>query len=1144
MAKRYGTSIWGQELLHVIEGKSDSGRLNRGRTYANTGRVYAVNIKKDTIKARVEGNYDPFYKVGITFKTFSKPQIQTIKTLLNDNLLSLSALMNGQLDAQFLAQLKAANINLFDDFKMSCNCYDYAGYYACKHIAGLYYISINEIDKNPFLIFALKGFDLVEHYQLTQNIQTLYPLTLTFYNNRVKKKISNQIPQLVALDNSVDFIVSMLADNPPFAPINYKEVMVEFYKKVTKNLLYVTVYLNNKDAEKIQEIIRNTEFKFILTDDFYDNYFQLKNPLLSSELKLFKRNNIWIDEDLKISSKNLCSLFLTLNDPMGTDSYHFLFYLFRLIYMIFESGAFIPAVIDKSSSLSIIYKALNTLPKLATNFETLAKIAPKIIKYQKKYLSPMSTVEHITAHSLSEFVKYSHFMHKRLKNNPPEISLAFFEAKTIKISGFENTSLAKSIYNFFSVFDVVNSRYDYQVYIDKSLKYRLTIYVKDSTKKIRLNQAIKQLNKNEILKFINPLSAYLPESEVLLSADSISLNDDRLRSFILQSASIIAKLGVEIILPKALRKLLKPKLALTLKQTTSHAKSFSNLNSLLDYQWKIAIGEQIISLDEFKKMVDSACELVEFKDDFVVISALEAKNIFAKIEKKQNLTKLELLAGHFGDDLFLSDDCTPIIDEIFKPKDLPIPHELKATLRPYQETGFQWNVNNLLNGFGSILADDMGLGKTVQTICSLLYLIKHQYLTQKVLIVVPTTLINNWTHELDKFAPSLDYATYYGQKRTLKAAQIIITTYDLLRRDLTKIQALKIDCLVIDEAQKIKNPNAKITQSVKSIKAKYRIALSGTPVENKLAELWSIFDFVMPKYLKTLKHFNRYYAKNIELRQDSQTIRKLKKVTKPFMLRRLKTDKAIASDLPSKIITDEYINMTKEQAALYQGVVNTSIKRITQEDKSSALVLKLIIALKQICNHPRNYDKTAKIVAKSSGKSQLLLTLLESILSNNEKVLIFTQYTTMGDILVEILQQEMAITPLFLHGGLSKTARQKLVDDFQNKAQFPVFILSLKAGGVGLNLTAANHVIHYDLWFNPAVENQATDRAFRIGQTKNVAVYRFITKDSFEQKIDAMLKSKQKLSDLSISVGENWLKDMDKDDIKALFEETLNNASA
>jgi len=428
----------------------------------------------------------------------------------------------------------------------------------------------------------------------------------------------------------------------------------------------------------------------------------------------------------------------------------------------------------------------------------------------------------------------------------------------------------------------------------------------------------------------------------------------------------------------------------------------------------------------------------------------------------------------------------------------------------------------------------MGLGKTVQAISTILYLKENGFIKNSIVIVVPTSLLNNWEVELSKFAPSLSYFSYYGQKRVIKSADILITTYDIIRRDIESFKKQKIDCLIIDEAQKIKNPNTALSKSIKSLKAKYKIALSGTPVENNLSELWSIFDFTLPKYLKSLKDFIKNYAKDIEINRDLKKIERLKKITAPFMLRRLKSDKNIINDLPPKIVIDEYATMSKKQVSLYQSVVDETMKKIEEGD-AKGLIFKLIISLKQICNHPRNFDKISDNVVNLSGKTQLLMTLVENIIIQDEKVLIFTQYVEMGDMLVELLQKELLITPLYLKGSMSKKRRDEVVDKFQNDNRYKVFILSLKAGGVGLNLTAANHVIHYDLWFNPAVENQATDRAYRIGQSKKVTVHRFITRNSFEEKIDKMIKAKQELSDLSVSIGESWIKDMSKDDLKDLF---------
>ncbi len=1132
--KQYGSTIWGAELLRVLEQKTDYGRLSRGKTYANTGRVYDVLVQGSRIKAKVEGNYRPYYATSMDFIPFNKKEIKTIETILEQNPLVLASIMNGSLPKSFLDLLYKAKISLFKDFKMKCSCPDFWDDYACKHIAGLYYIAVSEMDKNPFILFSMRGFDLIEHYGIKNEISIEYLFPLISYKNQ---EISNEPLEIIKLGDSSNFILSMLSSNPPFASIDYKEVMEEFYKKVPRELVQIISPIQSQEIEDIERLLQDADFEFIFNHNVYNSKFKITNPLLSDYKKLFTRTDAKFQKDtMTISTTELFRLFVSFEDDSGSESYRFLFYLFRIAYLMIESKSFIPAVVKNQKSFFVVYRLIHSIPEVQKQLNNLSLLAPKMVRHEKKYLDQLSSTEVTLSAIISDFVKNMHFVHKKQKNNPPEISLSFFCAKQFQVKGFEDENLASSVYNYFSIFDIVKSKYRYKIYIDKIDNYFLSIKIQNKNKEYFLNRSLVALNKMEILKFIYFLSTYLPETRELLKQDTIELSRSKLEEFALKTSTIISNLGIDIILPKELKNLLRPKLSLKVSSKAKNLQSFFDLRSMLEYDWQIAIGDQTISLSEFEKLVESGKELIEFKDNFVIISPEEAKNIFAQIKQKKELDQFDVLHATLSGEAFLTKDLETYINELFRTKDIPVPSSLNAQLRFYQKRGFSWNINNLLNGFGTILADDMGLGKTIQAISTILYLKENGFIKKRVVIIVPTSLINNWENELEKFAPSLSFFSYYGLKRKFKETDILITTYDIARRDLAKLKKEKIDCLIIDEAQKIKNANTETSKAIKSIKAKYKIALSGTPVENNLSELWSIFDFTLPRYLKTLKDFQKNYAKDIEIRKDKLKIEKLRKITAPFMLRRLKTDKNIAPDLPEKIIIDEYSTMTKEQAALYQSLVDESFKKMQEEEDTGALVLKLIISLKQICNHPRNFDKKSPIDPKLSGKAQQLLALLETILQRNEKVLIFTQYTEMGEILVRMIEDVLLTTPLFLKGSQSKKKRDEIVESFQNDPKYKIFILSLKAGGVGLNLTQANHVIHYDLWFNPAVENQATDRAFRIGQKKNVSVYRFITKDSFEEKIDKMIKAKQELSNLSVSIGENWLGKMDKDELKELFE--------
>jgi SNF2 family DNA or RNA helicase len=438
-------------------------------------------------------------------------------------------------------------------------------------------------------------------------------------------------------------------------------------------------------------------------------------------------------------------------------------------------------------------------------------------------------------------------------------------------------------------------------------------------------------------------------------------------------------------------------------------------------------------------------------------------------------------------------------------------------------------------GFGSIIADDMGLGKTLQVISVLLKFKEENAINKKhkALVVVPTGLLTNWQTEIAKFAPSLSSHIFHGATRKLEQfdADVMLTTYGVLRSDADQLKKQKWQVMIIDEAQNIKNYDTAQSKAAKSIPSNIRIAMSGTPVENRLSEFWSIMDYANKGYLGTVKTFNDDYAHPIQVFNDEQITAKFRKITAPFMMRRMKSDKTIISDLPDKIEQNQFALLTKQQVALYERTMQAAMEEIegcAGADsqtlfKRQGLVLQMILALKQICNHPTQFLKNGQFEASLSGKTELLFELLDSILQSGEKVLIFTQFREMGDLLERFISERFGEKPMFYHGGCSVKQREEMINRFQHNRADKLFLLSLKAAGTGLNLTAASHVIHYDLWWNPAVENQATDRAFRIGQKKNVMVHRMICKNTFEERIDEMIQKKKHLAEMTVSSGENWI---------------------
>ena len=478
---------------------------------------------------------------------------------------------------------------------------------------------------------------------------------------------------------------------------------------------------------------------------------------------------------------------------------------------------------------------------------------------------------------------------------------------------------------------------------------------------------------------------------------------------------------------------------------------------------------------------------------------------------------------------------------IAKPTLYDVPESLTGELRPYQKIGYSWLVQNIRYGFGSILADDMGLGKTIQVLSAILYYKEKNLLEDKtVLIIVPPTLISNWENEIKKFTPELTYFIYHGSNRSypLENYDIILTSYGVVRLDLDMFMDERWFLCIIDEAQNIKNPNTEQTKAIKSVNARSKVALTGTPIENKLMDYWSIFDFTNKGYLSTKDAFKKQFVIPIEKLEDEETIHELKTIAKPFVLRRLKTDDDIKDELPEKFINDIYCTLSKKQVKLYNAILEEIFFDIENSKgiQRKGIILKILTALKQTCNHPAQFLAIKNPKISESGKMELLVNILENILANDEKVIIFTQYVEMGKLIQELISKKFKQEVLFLHGSQTLKEKTRIIDAFQEDEDYKIFVATLKTGGTGLNLTAAQNVIHYDLWWNPAVENQATDRVHRIGQDKDVMVYRFITKGTLEETIDAISKHKTDLAVKSISNDETFLTEMTNEELKEVLK--------
>jgi SNF2 family DNA or RNA helicase len=584
-------------------------------------------------------------------------------------------------------------------------------------------------------------------------------------------------------------------------------------------------------------------------------------------------------------------------------------------------------------------------------------------------------------------------------------------------------------------------------------------------------------------------------------------------------------------------------------------------DQLMDFRWQLAVGDETLTEEEIAALAQAKAPLVRLRGQWVAVDPDQLKRGLEFLAREQSgqatVAEILRLAASHPDELdtplpvaqvraddWLGDLLSGAVPRSVQP--VHPPPRFMATLRPYQERGLSWLAFLSSLGLGSCLADDMGLGKTVQLLALEAAQRAEDPAGGPTLLLCPMSLVGNWEREAARFAPYLRVYAHHGPQRLhgeelearLANADMVVTTYATATRDVDELSGYEWRRVVLDEAQAIKNSLSQAAKATKRLRARHRVALTGTPVENRLAELWSIMDFLNPGMLGSSELFRARYAIPVERHGLTEPARRLRDVTRPYVLRRLKTDPSIISDLPDKIEIKQYCQLTTEQASLYQSVVDDMMEKIenTEGIERRGNVLAAMAKLKQVCNHPALLLHDRSAIGRRSGKVIRLEEILEEIIAEGDKVLCFTQFTEFAEMLLPHLAARFGTDIAYLHGGTPRPRRDELVAGFQSGGGPPVFLLSLKAGGTGLNLTAASHVIHLDRWWNPAVENQATDRAFRIGQTRNVQVRKFVCTGTLEEKIDEMIEEKKALADLVITDGEGWLTELSTHDLRKVFE--------
>ena len=671
----------------------------------------------------------------------------------------------------------------------------------------------------------------------------------------------------------------------------------------------------------------------------------------------------------------------------------------------------------------------------------------------------------------------------------------------------------------------------------------------------------------DVLAALARMARLAPELAAALDAAAptrVVLDDRAVLAVLRQRAAVLEDAGIAVLLPSWW--MAPARLGLRARARSSSAGAGSTvggglgLDQLVEFEWEAALGGQRLTRAELARLTRAAAakqELVQLRGEWVEIRPERIDALLSRLGQTDRAPAGELMKAALGlGDLDLPEGLdvvdvdtrsvkwlAALLDDAVHSRVAPVPTPagFDGALRPYQERGVGWMVFLGRLGLGACLADDMGLGKTAQVIAALL----ADPGDGPALVVCPVSVLGNWERELARFAPGLSVMVHHGPGRHdhdqdfgQRAAghDVVLTTYSLLARDRDHLAAVEWSRVVLDEAQQVKNPGTAQTRAAAELRAGRRLALTGTPVENRLSDLWSIMHLLNPGLLGSAVEFRERFAYPIERDGDPEATERLRRATGPFVLRRLKTDRSIISDLPDKIETVDRCPLTREQATLYQAVVDDLLEQADAADgiQRRGIVLAGLTKLKQVCNHPAQFLADGSGLAGRSGKLTRAEELLEEILAEGDKVLCFTQFAAWGDLLVPYLQARLGVECLWLHGRVRRPARQEMVERFSEPDGPPVFLISLKAGGTGLNLTAASHVIHLDRWWNPAVEDQATDRAFRIGQRRNVQVHKLVSSGTVEERIDELIAAKRELAARVVGTGEQWLTELSTGELRQL----------
>ena len=934
---KYGQTWWGEQWLNALTNIDFDNRLPRGRAYAGNGSVLETNINVNTIKAKVEGSMPRPYNISITIPLFTGIQRNKLLEEVKKDHFILSKLLNRELPQELHRVALDHGIKLFPstwkDFSMNCSCPDWA--VPCKHLAAVIYVISNEIDANPFLVLKLHGLDLLDELKGTEAVVAGHAEELiSAIEDLLVKDVpepeaspdfnSEALPDFSTIPANGSALLSLLPPKPLFYHKNFSEILQSGYRNLAKGMRKRSPGLIIPRLAKLAERISS-----------FDDAMILMNPDLSvNDVALVMEGDATLESRLPFSDFIALieglepSLLANCNDALRGIEVHRLFAAALAL-----NGAVIPQMLTNGKSEMMI----RWIP--AVNDPALLDLTEKVKTYanpgtvwmwtagnkKKEQYFALTSQENsmmLTSLFLNYYIDlYCNEPSLQGKSKGDKIPEMFFSQKLAIFNEPGEKHIPNTIQLWLKRLHLGKKEWKSILQVEERKGWFYIDFLVSSSGNspqgplplTKFLSAKKYAEARfEVLRDLTGLADVLPDIKRYIQTEgreSIRFDCFQFVDVFKCVLPMLRLLGINMLMPKALEKVLSPRISLRISaQAKGKSLSFVNLGELLGFDYQVALGDTLVSVSEFRKLTKDLSGIVKIRDQYVLITNDKLEKMFADLEKPLSLSSRELLKSALSEEFHgakveLTADVHKLISELTTSARISLPDDLTATLRPYQISGYQWMIRNSAIGFGSLIADDMGLGKTVQVIAAVLKFKQDGKLTNnKVLTIVPTTLLTNWQKEIEKFAPTLTALVYHGTGRKLetKGADMIITTYGMIRSDLAKFKKIDWHAVVIDEAQNIKNASTDQTKAVKELKSVIRIAMSGTPVENRLSEYRSIMDFVNPGYLGTEKEFEAEFSNPIQINHDHEKAAIFRKITAPFILRRLKTDKSIISDLPDK----------------------------------------------------------------------------------------------------------------------------------------------------------------------------------------------------------------------------------------------------